>query len=87
MILCRNVFARRCNKQSFPDCLAVLGFVLDLHVNNYRFHFFFQRSRFFGWKKFWVVLERGVLSYFSKRCKDCLMCTRMLAAYMILMTI
>lgn len=26
-----------------------------------------KRSRFFGWKKFWVVLERGVLSYFSKR--------------------
>ena len=27
----------------------------------------FQRSRFFGWKKCWVVLERGVLSYFNKR--------------------
>lgn len=26
-----------------------------------------KRSRFFGWKKFWVVLERGVLSYFNKR--------------------
>ena len=44
MILCRNVFARRCNKQSFPDCLALLGFLLGLHVSNYRFHFFFFRG-------------------------------------------
>ncbi|XP_066269072.1 oxysterol-binding protein-related protein 1-like isoform X6 [Branchiostoma lanceolatum] len=26
-----------------------------------------RRSRFLGWRSFWVVLERGVLSYFKKR--------------------
>lgn len=26
-----------------------------------------KRSRFWGWKKYWVVLERGVFSYYSKR--------------------
>ncbi|XP_031562391.1 oxysterol-binding protein-related protein 1-like [Actinia tenebrosa] len=26
-----------------------------------------RRSRFLGWKKYWVVLERGVLSYYHKR--------------------
>ena len=62
MILCHNVFARRCNKQSFPDCLAVLGFVLDLHVNNYRFHFFFSEVT--------ILWLEEVLGCLRKRCSQ-----------------
>lgn len=37
-----NVFARRCNKLRFPDCLAVVGFVLSLHVSQLSFSFVFR---------------------------------------------
>ena len=32
-----------------------------------------KKSRFFGWKKYWVVLDNGIISWFAKRFESLIM--------------